>query len=104
MALPGPEYEQRGWYKYSDFVQDVQRKTKMRSRKWSLFQTKRHLQGAVNVVWKNGDSNRFYVANTESIEQYLEGGGCYIFVLHDGCGTGLPGSRRTCSHWYWVLL
>ena len=55
----------------------------MRSRKWSLFQTKRGgtPTGAVNVVWKNGDSNRFYVANTESIEQYLGRGGCYIFVL-----------------------
>lgn len=68
----GLNMSREGEYKYSDFVQDVQEKQN-EIKEVVIVPNEETPTGAVNVVWKNGDSNRFYVANTESIEQYLEG-------------------------------
>ena len=66
----GLNMSREGEYKYSDFVQDVQEKQN-EIKEVVIVPNEETPTGAVNVVWKNGDSNRFYVANTESIEQYL---------------------------------
>lgn len=68
----GLNMSREGEYKYSDFVQDVKEKQN-EIKEVAIVPNEETPTGAVNVVWKNGDSNRFYVANTESIEQYLEG-------------------------------
>lgn len=67
----GLDMSNRGEYKYTDFVQDIKEKENQID-EVIIVPNEETPTGAVNVVWKNGDSNRFYVANTETIEKYLE--------------------------------